>query len=201
MKLEFDRPLFVGAHPDDNCLGAGGLMSRLHQASVDFHCYTMTCFDEDRKRNWENAIAFIKPKSYGIHYFLADYLEDHKRELRRILLKIKKEVDPDIVFTHNLKSSIPDHSLLATEVRRLFRYQTVLGYPGMKDEGRFKLTLFFEINEAELEDKVKALSYFTWETKYQDFMQPEAIRAQARMYGIKVGVKYAEAFDLVRMKV
>lgn len=201
MKLTFDSPLFIGAHPDDNCLGAGGLMSRLRREGVGFHCYTMTCFDEDRKRNWENAMAFIKPKSYGISRFLADYLEEHKRELRRTLLKIRDEVKPDTVFTHSLYSGSPDHVLLAKEVKKIFRYQTIFGRAGLKEEGGINRTVFFEISDADLENKVKALSYFTWETKYQDFMQPEAIRAQATIHGIKIGVKYAEGFDIMRMKV
>lgn len=200
MKLEFERPLFIGAHPDDNCLGAGGLMSRLKKEGKEFHCVTMTCFDEDRRRNWVNAMEYVKPKSYEIFDFLASYLEEHKHEFRRALLEIKDKIQPDVVFTHHLDSSHPDHNLLAREIRKLFRYQTIFGHQGLKGEGVFYPTVFFEINEDELEDKIKALSFFAWEKQYQAFMKEEAIRARARVYGIRVGVEYAEGFNILRMK-
>ena len=176
-------------------------MSRLNRRGIEFHCGVMTCFDEDREANLRSAMKFIHPETYEVYPFLASYLEDHKRELRRILLKIRDEVKPDIVFTHNLNSSSPDHVLLAKEIRKLYRYENIFGYQGLKDEGKFKPTFFVTLEEEDVLTKIELLKHFRLESQYQDFLSPDAIKAHARVMGVKCGETYAEGFNIVRMKI
>jgi len=201
MKLEFENPLFIGAHPDDNCLSCGGTMSRLNREGIDFHCYTMTCFNEERERSLRSAMEFIQPKTYDVYPFMASYIEDHKREIRRTLLKIKNTVNPDVVFTHSVDSGHLDHRLLAQEIRKLFRYENMFSYHGLKEEGVFHPNTFIPLEEEDVITKIKLLGHFKLEAQYQDFLTPDAIRSRARVDGVKCGEKYAESFNLTRMKI
>ena len=192
--------LFIGAHPDDNCLHCGGLMSRINRWGGEFHCRIMTCFDEDRAANLRSAMDFIRPETFEVYPFLASYLEDHKRKLRRTLLKIRSEVKPDVVFTHNLDSSSLDHALLAKEIRKLYRWENMFGYQGLKDEGGFTPMVFVKLEEEDVLTKIELLKHFRLESQYQDFLNPDVIKSHARVMGVKCGETYAEGFNIVRMK-
>ncbi len=200
MNLEFERPVFLGAHPDDNCIGCGGLLARLRDLEKDFFCYTFTCLNEIRRREWENAMDYLHPTDRGIYTMVGDTLPDHRYRIRRILEEIKVEVNPDIIFTHSPNNIHQSHQTLTEETERIIRNTTLLGHGGVKGAPRFIPNLFIELTEEEVNGKIKLLSFFKSEgSKY--FIQPEVIESVARVNGAKIGVKYAEGFDIVRIKV
>ena len=198
MELRFEKPVFIEAHPDDNCIGCGGILSRLKPRT--FHFYTFSCLDDTRKKEWCNLMNYLKPSNGEIYLFKGDSLPDHRREIRVELEKIKREVNPDIVFTHTLNNTHQSHIALAEEVERIMRNITVLGYAGVKSAPSFVPTVFFEVTEEELEGKIKLISFIESES-HKYFLQPDLIRAVARVNGSKIGVRYAEAFDVVRVAV
>jgi len=197
MELKFETPVFIGAHPDDNCLGCGGILSRLKPYS--FHFYTFSCLNDGRKQEWLNLVSHLKPSNGEIYLFKGNMLPDHRYEIRMELEKIKREVNPDIIFTHTLNSTHQSHATLAEEVERIMRYTTVLGYGDVKSAPRFVPSVFFEITHRELQNKIKLISFIESECSKQA-LQPELIKAVARVNGGKIGVEYAEAFDVVRIK-
>ena len=201
MKLKFENPLFIGAHPDDNSLNCGGFMSRLRREGVGFHCYIMTCFNEEREKNLRSAMKFIKPETYDVFPFLASYLEDHKRELRQTLLNIREEVNPDVVFTHSINSSNQDHVLLAKEIKKLYRSETLLSYHGLKEEGVFHPSFFIPLTKEDVLTKIELLGHFKQEGRFQDFLTLDAVKSRARVEGVRCGEEYAESFNIVRMKI
>ena len=144
-------------------------------------------------------MSHLKPSNGEIYLFRGNTLPDHRYEIRMELEKIKKQVNPDIVFTHTLNSTHQSHVALAEEVERIMRNTTILGYGDVKSAPRFVPRVFFEITHRELQNKLKLISFIESESsKYA--LQPNLIRAVARVNGGKIGVEYAEAFDVVRMK-
>ena len=199
MNLEFERPVFLGAHPDDNCIGCGGLLSRLKEEERDFFCYTFTCLNEKRETEWYDAMDYLHPTARDIYTMKGDTLPDYRYHIRDILEKIKIDVAPDIIFTHSLNNIHQSHIALAEEVERIMRYTTILGHADAKSGTRFVPNLFIELSEEEVEEKIKLVSFFKSESfKYS--IRPDVLKAIARVNGAKIGVKYAEAFDIVRLK-
>lgn len=198
MNLSYDRPVFLGAHPDDNCIGAGGIMSRLRGS--EFHCYTFTCPKGTRKAEWGAAMDYIQPTTRKLYLTEGDALPDHRYKLRRILEEIKTEINPDVIFTHSLNSLHQSHLALVEETERIMRNVTILGHAGVKSGPKFIPNFFIELSRKELDEKLKLISFFKSEgAKY--FIQPDVIEAVARYTGGRIGVKYAEGFDVLRIKV
>jgi len=200
MNLEFERPVFLGAHPDDNCMGCGGLLSRLREEERNFFCYTFTCLNEKRKAEWHDAMDYLHPTAREIYMMKGDTLPDYRYRIREILEEIKIDVAPDIVFTHSLNNIHQSHIALAEEAERIMRYTTILGHADVKSGTRFIPSLFIELNEKEVEEKIKLVSFFKSEG-FKNPTHPDVLRAIARVNGARIGIKYAEAFDIVRLKV
>ncbi len=198
MEISVNRPLFIGAHPDDNCIGAGGFMSRL--MGSEFHCYTLTCNNKLRELEWGNAMDYLRPTSSRLYQIKGDELPDNRYRIREILERIKAKVNPDVIFTHSLNSIHQSHLALVEETERIMRNVTILGHAGLKSGPRFVPNFFIELNKEELNEKIKLIAFHKSEGK-KYFLQPEVIEAVARYAGARIGVEYAEGFDVLRIKV
>ena len=198
MEISIDRPVFLGAHPDDNCIGAGGIMSRLKGS--EFHCVTFSCNNSMRDFEWKTAMKYLEPTSCRLLQLKGDSLPDNRYKIRERLERIKDRINPDVIFTHSLNSIHQSHLALAEETERIFRNVTILGHAGIKSGPRFVPNFFVELSRNEVDEKNKLISFHKSEgQKY--FLQPEVIMAVARVNGAKIGVGYAEGFDVIRIKV
>lgn len=198
MEINIKRPVFLGAHPDDNCIGAGGIMSRL--MGSEFHCYTFSRDNQERASEWEKAMNYLNPTSRGLFSIKGDSFPDNRYEIRDRLEEIKNKINPDVVITHSLNSIHQSHLALVEETERIMRNVTILGHAGLKSGPRFVPNFFIELSRAELDEKIKLIAFHKSEgSKY--FLQPENIEAVARYAGARIGVEYAEGFDVLRIKV
>lgn len=199
MEINIKRPLFLGAHPDDNIIGCGGILSRLSQSCKEFHCYTFSCNNDSRRIEWETAMTYLNPTTTNLYDFKGDSLPDHRYEIRSILEMLKKTINPDIIFTHSRKSLHQSHMTLAEETERIMRNITILSHEGIKSGPNLTPNIFFEITKKELKEKIKLISFMESEKK-KYFLQEDLIRSVARVSGGAIGVKYAEGFEVVRVK-
>ena len=199
MNLEFESPLFLGVHPDDNIIGCGGILSRLKKQGKEFHCYTFTCNNDNRRKEWGTAIKHLNPTTANLYHYKGDALPDERYDVRSILEAMKEKINPDIVFTHSRKSLHQSHVALAEEVERIMRNTTILAHEGIKGGPNLVENCFIEITEEELNEKLELLSFMESE-KDKYFLQDDLITSLARVMGGRIGVKYAEAFEVVRIK-
>lgn len=119
--------LAIGAHPDDCDLGAGGVAALYARGGHNVHFVAMTNGDAGhhltagaplaRRRQAETqaAAAII-----GIQYLV---LDNHDGELepnlanRRTVIRLIREIRPDLLLTHRLNDYHPDHRYTAQLVQ------------------------------------------------------------------------------------
>ena len=142
----------------------------------------------------------LSPKTYRIYDYRGDSLPDHRYEVRTILEDLKESLDPDIIFTHSRKSLHQSHVALSEEVERIMRNISVLSHEGIKGGPHLVPNFFIEISEEEVDEKLKLLSFIDSESK-KYFLQKDLLKSVARVLGGRIGVQYAEAFEVVRFKV
>lgn len=106
------RALFIQPHPDDNEIGAGATVAKLTSGGAEVHYLTVTdggsgCNDislstreviETRKREQEEAGRLLGVNNFHWLDFLDGHLYDNE-ELREKLVRVIREVSPDIIFT------------------------------------------------------------------------------------------------------
>jgi len=195
--------LAIGAHPDDIELGCGGTIAK-HNKKGD-QCYFLIMSygemggtpKEKRKMEAEKSGASLGVRRIfflGLPDTNISYTHETIDKIERIIDQVK----PDQVYTHSPKDIHQDHlntalaSITATrKILNVFSYESPSIYPN------FSPQLYVNIEET-LGLKLRAIkSYSSQNNKF--YVHSKAIKGLAVFRGLQVGLKYAEAFETVRM--
>ena len=220
--------LIVAAHPDDEILGCGGLISKYQSKGVIFKilfigegssCRFADVDDEAVKstianRNFQalKALKYLKITDVEFSNLACGRFDQIPIiEINKIIEKNINDFAPDTVLTHSPSDVNNDHkivcnsTLMATRpgaqnhVKKLMSFE-VLSSSEWSFIDTFKPNYFEELDDYHVESKCHALSIYESEVKDYPFPRSnEGIRALAMMRGMQSGFKYAEAFNLIRM--
>jgi LmbE family N-acetylglucosaminyl deacetylase len=222
-----DRILVVAAHPDDEVLGCGGTVARLIQEGYEAFTIILgegvASRDEKRdKRKRAKEIAALRKEDEKANEFLCvkkvfflDFPDNSFDsvpliDIVKAVEKVKNKIKPDIIFTHYEKDLNIDHQLTyqavitATRplpgevVKEIYSFE-VLSATEWCYPMAFSPNVFFDIEDT-IALKKKAMK--AYKSELRDFPHPRSLKAielNAKTWGMKVGMKYAEAFKLVRI--
>lgn len=225
--MKRNKFLIVCAHPDDEILGCGGTAARLikegHEAHVLILGEGITSRDEKRDRDKrKDDIQQLKKQAVeanrvvGIKDVITCDYPDNRfdsvdlLDIVKTVEKTKERLKPDIIFTHYERDLNIDHQisykavLTATRplpnetVKEIYSFEIP-----SSTEWNYPLTffpdVFFDITDT-LEIKLKAAEKYAGEMNRDNRARsPRGIRLTAKCWGIKTGLKYAEAFKVVRI--
>jgi LmbE family N-acetylglucosaminyl deacetylase len=210
------------AHPDDETLGAGGLIARLSKTDT---VRVVTFTDgvssrgatEDvagRATDFQNACRELGAEAQTI---VGDW-PDNELDMRPRLAVAKEiervcaEAQPSAIYTHSLSDLNVDHRrvaecvLLATRPGGRYRVPEIyaMEIPSSTEwafgqiEPRFNPNVFVDIG-ATLEQKLRALACYSVEIRQPPHPRSlEMLRARAAYWGTAAGCLHAEAFQLIR---
>jgi LmbE family N-acetylglucosaminyl deacetylase len=221
------RVLIIAAHPDDEILGCGGLISKYQPQGVSFKIVFIgegsTCRFQDP--SCEAGIIAIEKRNVSavkaLNLLKIEDIEFHDLPCGRLdqvpIISINKIIEeaisgfcPDTVFTHSAYDANSDHKIVSNStimatrpgaknhVSKLMSYE-VLSTSEWAFINTFMPNYFEELSEDELNLKWQALAIYESEVKSYPFPRSsEGIRAKAMVRGMQAGYKYAEAFQLIR---
>jgi LmbE family N-acetylglucosaminyl deacetylase len=196
--------LFLGAHPDDIELGCGAFIAHIADRS-DIRCVTLS----DNQKNpalknlveehYRSMLTLGVPKEKIIlGKFETRRFPQARQEILEYLFELNKQLQPEIVFVHTRADLHQDHATIAEEALRAFRGTSVFGYDVIRSSHGFFPSFLIEVNEQDVELKIKALAeYHTYDNKY--YFKPDVTRATLIRNGAIAERNYAEAFDILRM--
>ncbi|MGE0770182.1 MAG: PIG-L deacetylase family protein [Cyclobacteriaceae bacterium] len=209
MKLEFKRALVLAPHTDDGEFGCGGTISKLLGSGCDvYYCAFSACqqsvlpdFPSDilitEVKNATRSLGIKSDnlilKSYSVRTFnfrRQDILED--------MIKLKKDISPDLVFIPSLNDLHQDHSTISNEGLRAFKFSTILCYEMPWNNLSFNTTAFLELSEANLASKIKALEQYRSQA-HRPYANKDFIRSLAKIRGVQIGKPLAETFEVLRL--
>jgi len=213
--------LVTCAHPDDESLGMGGTLL-LHSKNKD-KIFVLVFADGElsrggsksnvKKRQDQALDAFsilgIK-KSHFLNY------EDQKLDtistvqLAQDIEKIISQWNPDTVYTHYYGDLNQDHrkvfeaTTIATRptpnsnIKDLICFETPSSTEWNVSKNKFNPNLFTDI-ESVIDKKLKAISCYKKEINPSPHPRSlDAIKNRSKHWGSTVGLKYAEAFHVIR---
>ena len=196
------KALVVTAHPDDGELGAGGLILKLKKQGLIVHYLVFVDHGFAQKEKifaeFDKACRLLGVKERWYN-FPIHKLPDHSHEVRDELIKVEEELRPNLVLIPSINDTHQDHLTVAWESIRTFRNkETVLSYELLRHgSGLFKPNVFVDVENV-LDKKIEVLKCHTTEY-WRNYYTEEVFRSTARVRGVQVGIKYAEAFEAVKI--
>ena len=214
--------LVIAPHPDDEILGAGGIIAkRANEGSNIFVCVvTRGCeplFKEElvmqTREECRRADAFLGVKETIFLDFPAVMLETVPRyELNGAISELIQRIMPDEVYIPHRGDMQLDHKMVVDAcmvalrpkykhiVKRVYAYETLseTGWDIPNTVNEFIPNVYVDVTDT-MDKKLKSLCCF--QSQMSDFpaaRSVEAIEALAKYRGATVNVKAAEAFMLVR---
>ena len=198
------RTLFLGAHPDDIELGCGALIHHI-VPHTDVLCVTLS--DNQKNPALKNvvdeyyqsmAILGVPKESVVVEQFTTRIFHDSRQEILEYFLKLRRDFQPDVIFVHSKADVHQDHNTMTEEALRAFRGITLLGFDVVRSSYGFFPHFLVEVNEADVEAKLEALSqYKTYADKY--YFERELLRATMIRHGALAERPFAEGFDILRI--
>jgi len=200
--------LVLAPHTDDLEFGCGGTVSKLiEEGNIVFCAAFSACRQSVRKEFPEDIlITEIKAASsiLGIdnqNLILFDYnvrtFNYHRQEILDDILKLKAEIDPDIVFIPALSDLHQDHVTIAQEGFRAFKFSSLLSYELPWNNLSFNTASFMKLDEKHIQKKIDAVKEYKSQA-HRPYANEEFIRSLARTRGVQINAHYAECFEVIR---
>jgi LmbE family N-acetylglucosaminyl deacetylase len=204
----FDRVLVLGAHPDDGEFGCGATMAKLAAAGVDVH-YAMfsPCVEslpEGLPRDVlagearEASLALgMKPENLVFFDFPVRKFPQFRQEILEEMVRMRKELRPDLVMLPSTHDLHQDHATIAAEGWRAFKSVSLVGYEVAWNNLSFTAHLFSVLKPEYVEQKIEALRAYRSQ-EFRSYSKASFIRSLAEVRGTQVGQPLAEAFEMIR---
>jgi len=194
--------LCLGAHPDDIEIGCGGTICRLiEELSVPKFCWIV--FSGNKTRSIEaqkSANTFldkVNDKSILIKDFRESYFPFVGDRIKDFFEEIKKEVSPDIVFTHYRGDAHQDHRIISELTWNTFRNHFILEYEILKYDGDLSTPNWYALlDEKQVRKKIENILSIFKSQSGKNWFSEETFRSILRIRGVESQStsNYAEAF-------
>jgi len=203
-----NRILVLAPHTDDGEFGCGGSVTRFIDEGKEVYYVAFSTAEESVPDPWPKDILKVEvkeatsrlgilPDNLIIFRYKVRELSYHRQEILEELVKIKKDIHPDLVFLPSVNDLHQDHSTVSVEGIRAFKDTAVLGYEIPWNNIEFHTEAFISLSEENIDRKVFALDAYNSQ-KGRSYANEEFVRSLARMRGVQIGVRYAEAFEVIR---
>lgn len=202
------KVIVLAPHTDDGELGCGGAIARMIDEGAEVYYVAFSTADRSVPEGFPSnqleievrhatRVLGISPSHLIVFKYEVRKLNFVRQEILEDLIRIRKDINPDIIFVPSTRDIHQDHSTVATEAIRAFKTKTIFGYELIWNNIDFKTNAFIVLQENHVRKKIEAL--FEYKTQAgKDYMNPDFIRSLAIVRGTQIGVNYAEAFELIR---
>lgn len=201
--------LVLAPHTDDGELGLGGTINYLVEQGKNVLYVAFSTAEESVPEGFPKDILKtevrkataklgIKSENLFMYHYEVRKLNYVRQEILEELIRIKKEINFDLVFIPSLHDIHQDHTTIANEGLRAFKNTTLLGYELIWNNLTFNTQCFVRLQDNHINAKINALKEYRSQGK-RDYLSEDFIRALARTRGVQVGCEYAESFEVVRL--
>ena len=198
--------IVFGAHPDDIEIGMGGTIRKLASAGNDIYSCITSIPDSHERRKLEAreaaVILGIKDVLF-LNFELADL--GFNRKTINAIDNIINVLKPHSVFTHWIEDSHQDHAnttrcVIAATRKNEFNvlmYEQTL--PGGITPAAFRAQYFIDITP-HIDAKIESIRAHKSQMEKNGDWWLEGIRGRAMYRGYQIRSKFAEAFEIIKMK-
>jgi LmbE family N-acetylglucosaminyl deacetylase len=194
------RILVIGSHADDVEIGCGATLLSATRTLPDVEVTWVVLGAQGQREREARACAeaFLADAASSeviVHGFPDGYLPYRGGDVKDAFEELKRNVDPDVIFTHGRNDLHQDHRLTCELTWNTWRDHVILEYEIPKYDGDLgSPNLFVPLDESLVEEKLALLRehYATQSGKH--WFDDELFRGLMRLRGMEAATRYAEAF-------
>jgi LmbE family N-acetylglucosaminyl deacetylase len=205
MNIQFDKNkplkiLCLGAHCDDIEIGAGGTILKLiDEYKIEQLNWIVFASNDIRKqeatKSAELFLSDVPNKKIVVNSFRDGFLPFHGIEIKEYFEEIKKEISPDIIFTHYRDDRHQDHRLISDLTWNTWRSQMILEYEIPKYDGDLGIPNFYmKLDERYIIKKNEVLLETFVSQQSKHWFDEATFNALPRLRGMESATLFAEAF-------
>ena len=208
MNISPEKVLILAPHTDDGELGCGATIAKFIDQGAEVYYAAFSTADksvpaefpsnqlEIEVREATKALG-ISEDSLLVYKFEVRKLNYVRQEILEELIKLRNQIQPDLVFIPSSKDIHQDHITVSQEGIRAFKFTSILGYELIWNNLSFETDCFVEVTEEQLERKIGALDKYETQ-RGKSYMDPNFIRSLAVVRGTQIGKQFAETFEVIR---
>jgi len=201
--------LVIGAHTDDIEMMCGGTIAKFINFEREIHYATFSFADKSLPKGFPEgttktevslatSVLDIPILNLNLYDYEVRALPEHRQEILEDLVRLRKEINPDLVITHNSNDTHQDHKTVSEETFRAFKQtSSIWGYESFKNNRVFNNDLYVKLNLIHIDKKIQAISKY--QSQIVKYDNRDAIEALARFRGSQISSEYAECFEVMRI--
>ncbi|MCK4765041.1 MAG: PIG-L family deacetylase [Candidatus Aminicenantes bacterium] len=208
MKKGIERVLVLAPHTDDGEFGCGGSISRFIGEGKEVYYVAFSTAEKSVPEGWPKNILEVEVKEATkrlgipaanliIYKYEVRKLSYIRQEILEELVKMKKEIVPQLVFLPTPNDLHQDHQTVSVEGTRAFKQVSMLGYELPWNNITFHTQCFIKLTARHLEEKITALKAYKSQS-HRAYATEDFLRGWARTRGTQIGTQYAETFEVIR---
>jgi len=208
MLSDFERTLVLAPHIDDGEFGCGGSINKWVGEGKQVYYVS---FSSARKSVLEGMPKDILEKEVGeatqvlgipqenlilFNYPVREF-PSYRQNILEDMVQLGNELKPALVLLPSTNDTHQDHQTISQEGFRAFKKISIIGYEMPYNNLTFSTNLFVVLEETHVRKKIEALKCYKSQA-HKTYATPDFITSLARVRGTQIGVKYAEAFEMIR---
>jgi LmbE family N-acetylglucosaminyl deacetylase len=196
------RVLCLGSHSDDIEIGCGGTILRMAKQypRCSFYWVVFSAIGVRAAEAQRAATMFVSPAQLMkplFKTFQDGFLPFAGAEVKTVFEELKRQIAPDLIFTHNRMDAHQDHRLIAELTWNTFRDHFILEYEIPKYDGDLgQPSVFVPLQKETCEKKVQYILEAFQSQHCKRWFQEETFFSLMRLRGMECNSDsgYAEAF-------
>lgn len=208
MNITEKKILVLAPHTDDLEFGCAGTVSKLIENGNEVFCAAFSACQQSVRKEFPpdiliteiraaSKILGINSKNLILFNYSVRTFNYHRQDLLDDILKLKAQIQPDIVFIPALTDVHQDHYTIAQEGFRAFKFSSLLSYELPWNNLSFNTACFMKLEERHILKKIEAVQQYKSQA-HRPYANEEFIRSLARTRGVQINSHYAECFEVIR---
>ncbi len=201
--------LVLAPHTDDGELACGATMHKLVEQGCRVYYMAFSICEDSVPEGFPpdtllqellsaTSLLGLDKKDIIVARHKVRRFNEVRQEILEHLVRLRYELNPDLVFMPSTRSLHQDHQVIHMEGMRAFKKHTCFGYDLPWDTLQFPANAFHAVDERHIEAKITALKMYKTQA-HRDYVDPNFIRSLARVRGEQGHCRWAEAFEVLRM--
>lgn len=204
-----ERVLVFAPHTDDGEIGCGGSIVKFLEIGKEVYYVAFSIARTSAVQNGypENILEIEVKKAIKVlgipesNLILFDFpvrkFPEYRQDVLEEMVKLRKQIQPDLIFVPSLSDIHQDHQVVAQEGLRAFKRHSILGYEEPWNNVVFESRSFVTLEKRHIEKKVEALKCYQSQ-RHRTYLSERAIWGMAELRGTQLEGGYAEAFEVLR---